>query len=77
MEFTAKEYANIHNARLVCIHNASARIVKERVSKTPCFFGDYGQVVAFLELEDPKVSVDKKRTVPAYLMVNAGNYTVC
>jgi hypothetical protein len=77
MEFTTREYARINNAKLVCIGNASARVISEREATLDCTFGDFGRVVAFLELEDLKASHDGKRTVPAYLMENCGVYTVC
>ncbi len=77
MEFTTREYASARNAKLVCISNASARVISEREATMDCAFGDFGRVVAFLELEDLKGSYDGKRTVPAYLMENCGVYAVC
>jgi len=77
MEFTAKEYAKNKNARLACTGIADARVLKERRVDGLTSYGDYGRVIAMLELEDLTPSLDKKRTIPAYLMESHGILTVC
>ncbi|MCP4324831.1 MAG: hypothetical protein GY787_23875 [Alteromonadales bacterium] len=77
MELTVRDYANVNNAKLVCVNNANAKIMSERTPVGDYFFGDFGRVIAILEVEDLNMTSDTKRTIPAYLMRNCGVYTLC